>query len=79
MRTVSLAALQLSCSWDRDRNIATADRLVRQAAARGAQVVLIPELFETPYFCAAQKSRTGARAAGCGFSHVSHGHRHGAQ
>jgi N-carbamoylputrescine amidase len=57
MRTVSLAALQFSCSWDREQNIGTADRLVRQAAARGAQVVLIPELFETPYFCAVQKSR----------------------
>jgi N-carbamoylputrescine amidase len=57
MSTVSLAALQFSCSWDRERNIGTADRLTRQAAARGAQVVLLPELFETPYFCAVQKSR----------------------
>jgi N-carbamoylputrescine amidase len=56
MRTVSLAAIQFSCSWDRGDNIAKADRLVRQAAAQGAQVVLIPELFETPYFCAVQKS-----------------------
>ncbi len=56
MRTVSLAAVQFSCSWDREGNVAKADRLVRQAAARGAQVVLIPELFETPYFCAVQKS-----------------------
>ena len=56
MRTISLAAIQFSCSWDRDDNIAKADRLVRQAAAQGAQVVLIPELFETPYFCAVQKS-----------------------
>jgi N-carbamoylputrescine amidase len=56
MRTVSLAAIQFSCSWDRDGNVAKADRLVRQAAGQGAQVVLIPELFETPYFCAVQKS-----------------------
>jgi N-carbamoylputrescine amidase len=40
MRTVSLAALQFSCSWTRDNNIAKADRLVRQAARQGAQVVL---------------------------------------
>ena len=54
MRTVSLAALQLSCSWTRDENIAKADRLVREAARQGAQVALRPELFETPYFCAVQ-------------------------
>jgi N-carbamoylputrescine amidase len=56
MSTVSLGAVQFSCGWDRDENVAKAERLVRQAAARGAQVVLIPELFETPYFCAVQKS-----------------------
>jgi N-carbamoylputrescine amidase len=52
MRTVSLAAIQFSCSWNRDENVATAERLVRKAAGEGANVVLIPELFETPYFCA---------------------------
>jgi N-carbamoylputrescine amidase len=57
MSAVSLGAIQFSCSWDRDENVAKAERLVRQAAERGAQVVLIPELFETPYFCAVQKSR----------------------
>jgi N-carbamoylputrescine amidase len=40
MRTASLAALQFSCSWTRDDNIAKADRLVRQAARQGAQVAL---------------------------------------
>ena len=40
MRTVSLAAIQFGCSWDRDDNVAKADRLVRQAAGQGAQVVL---------------------------------------
>jgi N-carbamoylputrescine amidase len=57
MPTVSLAALQFSCSWDREQNVAAAERLIRRAAGQGAQVVLIPELFETPYFCAAQNSR----------------------
>jgi N-carbamoylputrescine amidase len=50
-RTVTLAATQMACSWDTSRNIATAERLVREAAAKGAQVILIQELFETPYFC----------------------------
>jgi N-carbamoylputrescine amidase len=54
MHTVSLAALQFSCTWSREGNVATAERLVRKATAEGANVVLIPELFETPYFCAVQ-------------------------
>ena len=48
---VTVAATQMACGWDRDANIANAERLVREAAARGAHVVLIQELFETPYFC----------------------------
>ncbi len=55
MRNVTLAATQFACTWDRARNVATAERLVRQAAAQGANVVLLQELFETPYFCAVQK------------------------
>jgi N-carbamoylputrescine amidase len=54
MRTVILAAVQFSCTWNREENVATAERLVRQAAREGANVILIPELFETPYFCAVQ-------------------------
>ncbi|PAU88096.1 N-carbamoylputrescine amidase [Pseudomonas sp. WN033] len=50
-RLVSVAATQMSCSWDRQDNIAKAERLVREAAAKGAQIILIQELFETPYFC----------------------------
>lgn len=50
-RIVTVAATQMACSWDRAANIATAEKLVRQAAAQGAQIILIQELFETPYFC----------------------------
>ena len=50
-RTVTVAATQMACSWDREANIANAEKLVREAAAKGAQVILIQELFETPYFC----------------------------
>lgn len=55
MRNVTLAATQMACSWDRDTNIANAERLIRQAAESGAQVILIQELFETPYFCIEQR------------------------
>jgi N-carbamoylputrescine amidase len=56
-REVTVAATQFACSWDVDRNIATAEKLVRQAAGQGAQIILLQELFETPYFCIEQDSR----------------------
>ena len=48
---VTVAAVQMSMGDRAEINVATAERLVRDAAAQGAQVVLIPELFEGPYFC----------------------------
>jgi len=51
MRNVSFAVTQFACSWDRRANIAKAKDLVRAAAGKGANVVLLQELFETPYFC----------------------------
>ncbi|MBC9786013.1 N-carbamoylputrescine amidase [Heliobacterium chlorum] len=51
MRKVTLAATQMSCTWDVEDNIKKAENLVRQAAAQGAQVILLQELFEAPYFC----------------------------
>ena len=51
MRQVTVAAVQMYCNRSREENIAAADRLVREAAANGAQIVLLPELFETWYFC----------------------------
>jgi len=50
MVDVGVAATQMACSWERDSNIDRAENLVRQAAAGGASIVLIQELFETPYF-----------------------------
>ena len=57
MSIVTVAATQMACSWDRDANLARAEKLIREAAARGAQVILIQELFETPYFCKDHLSR----------------------
>ena len=54
-RTVTVAATQMACGWDLEANVAKAETLIRQAAAKGAQVVLIQELFETPYFCQDEK------------------------
>ncbi len=56
-RPVSVAAIQMACDWDAAGNIARAERLVREAARQGAQVILLPELFETPYFCIEQDAR----------------------
>ena len=55
MREVTLAATQMACEWDREKNVANAIDLVRESADRGAQIVQIQELFQTPYFCADQK------------------------
>ncbi len=51
MTLVTVAATQMACTWDRGGNLARAEKLIRAAAARGANVILIQELFETPYFC----------------------------
>lgn len=48
---VTVAATQMSCSWDTDANLAGAESLVRRAADEGANIVLIQELFAAPYFC----------------------------
>lgn len=46
-----IAAVQMQCSAVVSENIEKADAMVRQAAEQGAQVILLPELFERPYFC----------------------------
>lgn len=51
MRKVKVAAVQMSVPNTREQSIEKAERLVREAAAHGANVVLLPELFETKYFC----------------------------
>lgn len=53
-RSVVVAATQMACSDSVEENIANAEKLVRQAAEQGAQIVLLQELFETPYFCKRQ-------------------------
>lgn len=55
MRKVIVAATQMTCTWDINQNIKRAEALVRSAASKGAKIILLQELFETPYFCQKEK------------------------
>jgi len=55
MSTLTVAAIQMACTWDKAANLDKAEALVRRAARQGAKVILLPELFETPYFCKDKK------------------------
>jgi len=54
-RPLTLAATQMACTWDTTANLERAEALVRRAAGLGARVILLQELFETPYFCLDQE------------------------
>ena len=56
-RTMHVAALQTSYGEDMGANIAKTERFIREAAKRGAQVILPSELFQGPYFCTTQEER----------------------
>ena len=62
MREIGLGCIQFACGDDVRENVATAERLVRAAAAEGANIVLIQELFEGLYFCQEQEARHYERA-----------------
>ena len=51
MRKVKVSAVQMKCTENVQENIANAERLVRQAKDEGTNIVLLPELFESQYFC----------------------------
>ncbi|MES2145253.1 MAG: nitrilase-related carbon-nitrogen hydrolase [Pseudomonadota bacterium] len=57
MHHVTVAATQFACTWDLPANAGRAEAALRQAAALGAQVVLVQELFATPYFCIEEHPR----------------------
>jgi N-carbamoylputrescine amidase len=61
-RTIKVAALQASFGDDMQANIAKVDKLVRDAAKKGAQVILPPELYQGPYFCTSQEEKWFATA-----------------
>jgi len=62
MRELTVAAIQMQMADDVSVNVATAERLVREAAGRGARLILIPELFEGLYFCTDQLAEHMNRA-----------------
>jgi N-carbamoylputrescine amidase len=53
-RLVTVAATQIACGWELASNLDRAERLVREAHGRGARIILLQELFATPYFCIEQ-------------------------
>ncbi len=48
---IKVAATQMTCSWETEENIYKATNLIKQAADKGANIILLQELFQTPYFC----------------------------
>jgi N-carbamoylputrescine amidase len=61
-RTLTVAAIQTRYGLDMADNIARTIGFIREAAARGAQVILPSELFQGPYFCTTQDERWFASA-----------------
>jgi N-carbamoylputrescine amidase len=62
MSRLNVAALQLAFGDGIDDNIAAVSQLVREAAGKGAKLILPPELFEGRYFCRTQDEAHFARA-----------------
>lgn len=70
MSLLTVATTQFACSWDLARNLDRAEALVREAAAQGARLILLQELFATPYFCIEQDHRHLALAQEYGRSPI---------
>lgn len=51
MNRVKVAVIQMRCAASLEENLKKAEAMVRKAAAEGANVILLPELFEREYFC----------------------------
>jgi len=62
MRNVTIAATQMACSDVTSENVERGEKLVRDAASKGANVVLLQELFEGYYFCQDELPEFYARA-----------------
>ena len=56
MSEVTVAVTQMACSENSEENIRKAESIIRQAAEKGAHIILLQELFLTPYFCKDEKA-----------------------
>ena len=63
MPVTHVSAIQMHCVEDPAQNLALAEQLVRKAAAEGGRIILLPELFERPYFCQERRYEYYAYAA----------------
>lgn len=61
-KTLQIGVVQFACSDSAEENISTASRLIRAAAAKGAKIILVQELFSGHYFCQEQNATHFARA-----------------
>ncbi len=52
----TIGVIQDHATADAQANVTRAERLVREAARRGAQIICLKELFNAPYFCKSQQS-----------------------
>src|SRR5258707_15393833 len=52
-----IGLVQMQCSPDPGENLAKAEERVREAAGRGAQIICLPELFRSQYFCREEDAR----------------------
>jgi N-carbamoylputrescine amidase len=48
---IKVAATQMKCDWNIENNLQKAIRLIEKASEQGANIILLQELFQTPYFC----------------------------
>jgi len=56
-KLIKFAAVQLAISWDQESNLSKVTQAVTDAAQQGAQVIVLQELFATPYFCKQQRAK----------------------
>lgn len=68
MRNVTVAATQMACTWDREETLSRAADLVEEAAQKGANIVLLQELFETPDFVYGKRSLAPLASASAGIN-----------
>lgn len=62
-RALKVASTQFACDWNLEGNLDKAEALVREASGLGAKLILLQELFATPYFCPDQKQEYFSLAA----------------